>query len=88
MTRGHVPNLVGHHPCQLGFVIGRQEQSLVHIEKTTGQGKRINFVGIDYFDCEGHLGVRVQHDILADAVYVFRNYWIVDEFGFLIDFGG
>ena len=57
MTRRDVPSLVRHDAGQLGFVIGSENQSLVHIEETTWQRKSIYFVRVDNFDCEWNLRV-------------------------------
>ena len=87
MTRGDVRNFVRHHSGQLSFVVRRQHQSLVDEEETTRKCESVNFVRIDDLDREWDLGVRMQNDILADAIYVLSDDGIIDELGFAFDLG-
>ena len=57
MARCDVPSLVRHDAGQFGFVIGSENQPLVHIEETAWQRKSIYFVRVDNFDCEWNLRV-------------------------------
>ena len=83
-----VRDLMGHHARELGLVVSGEEQSLVHVEEPTRQRKRINFIGIDYFDRERHLRIGVQHDVLADAVDVLGDQRVFNKLGLTIDFRG
>ena len=81
MTRGDVCNFVRHYAGKFSLVVGCQYQPGVHVEEATGQRKCIHIVGIDYFDCERYLGIGVPHQVLANAIDVFLNDWIGNQFG-------
>ena len=81
MPRGNVRDFMGHHAGQLRLFIGVQNQSAVHIEKAARQGKRVDFVRINHFDGERHFGVGIPHQILADAIHVFRDHRVGDHLG-------
>ena len=73
VTGGDVCDLVSHYACELGFIIGREDESFVYVEETPWKGKRVYLVRIDDLDREQHLCIRVQDDILADAIHVLRD---------------
>ena len=45
MARGDVRDLMRHHPGQLGFGIGGQDQSRVDVKISAGQGVGVDLVG-------------------------------------------
>src|SRR5271157_485729 len=81
VTGSNVGNLVRHHSGQLGFIVSSQDQSRVHVEETARQRESVQFVGVDHFDGEWHLGVRIPHQVLPDAVHILGNQRIADQLG-------
>ena len=88
MVCADVRRLMRHHSGQLRFLVRRQNQARVHIEKAAGQRHRVDLVGINHLDRERHLAVGVLHNVLADAVYILHNHWIGDETRALLDLVG
>jgi len=86
MTSGNVCDFVSHHAGQLGFIICRQQQTLVYIKESTRQRESVHFVRIYDFNRERNFCVGMQNDILADPIYVFSNDWVFDELGLPINF--
>ncbi len=74
-------NLMRHDASQFRFRFSFQDQSGIHEEEAAGQRKSVDFLGIQHLDSEGHLGVGIPHQVLADAVDVFRNNRVVDYLG-------
>ena len=74
-----VGGLMGHHAGQFGFFVGIQNQPGVDVEEAARQSQGVDLVGVDDLDGERHLAVGVLHDVLADAVHVFRNHRVGDE---------
>ena len=79
MTGSDVRNLMRHHSSQLGFIVGGQNQSTVHVEETARQRKGVHLFGIEHLNREGHARVGVAHQILADAIDVFGDNRIGDH---------
>ena len=50
----HVSNLVRHHAREFGFVVRRQDQSRVYIEKSAWQREGIDHVRVDHLDRKWH----------------------------------
>ncbi len=88
VTRSNVGDLVGHHAGEFGLFLGAQNEAAVYVEKPAGKGEGVDFIGIDYLDCEGHARIGIADQILADAVHVFRDDGIIDKFGGALDFLG
>src|SRR5947209_1427532 len=77
---GHVANLMGHDSGQFRFLIGGEYGAGVHVHVTAGQRKGVGRFVIQNFNNERHLGIRITHDVLPDAVDVFGDLRIGDEF--------
>ena len=75
----HVRNFVRHHSGQLRFLVCRQDQSGIDIEKTTRQSEGIDVVGVDYLDCERHLRIGIAHQVLSHPVDVFSHHRVLDQ---------
>ena len=88
MARGDVRYLVRHDARDLGLVVGGEDESLVDVEEAAGQREGVDLVGVYDLDGEGDLGVRVEHDVLADAVYVLGDDGVVYELGLAVYFRG
>src|SRR5262245_55595116 len=86
MTRRDVRNLVRHRTSQLCFIIGSQDQPLVDIEKSAGEGECVDLIAVDDLYSEGNFCIRMEHDILADLVYVVSNDRVFDKLRRTIDF--
>ena len=86
VARRDVRDLVRHDAGQFGFVLGLQDQAGVHEEEAARQRERVHFFGVEHLDGEGHLGVGVAHQVLADAVDVLGDDRIVDDLGLALDF--
>ena len=54
MACSHVSNLVRHHAREFGFVVRRQDQSRVYIEKSAWQREGIDHVRVDHLDRKWH----------------------------------
>src|SRR2546422_3554266 len=75
-----------HHPGQFRLFIGTQHQSAIHVEKAAGQCKSIDLVRVDHLDSEGHFGVGIAHQVLANAVDELDHDRIVHQFGGALHF--
>ena len=80
MAGGDVRDFMRHHARQLSFVIGGQNQPRVDVEKSARQREGVDLVGVDDLDGEGHLGIGVAHQVLADAVHILRDHRIGNQF--------
>ena len=74
MPRRDVRDLMRHDAGQFRFGLGLEDQAGVYEEKAAGQGERVHFLGVEHLDGEGHLGVGVAHQVLADAVDVLGDH--------------
>src|SRR6185437_12404558 len=79
MAGSYMGNLVGHDAGQLSFVIGRQDQAGIDVEKSAWQGESIDLVRINHLDREGYFGIGVAYQVLAHAVDVLANNRIFDQ---------
>ena len=86
MAGNHVRDLVRHHSGQFRFVFRCQDQPFVDVEIAAREGKRIHLIGIDDLDVERNLGIRMLHDVLADAIDIFADHGIFDQLGGLFEF--
>jgi len=77
-----------HHSGQFRFVVGLQDQAGVNEEESARKSECVDFLGIENFDCERDFRVRIAYQVLADAVYVFRDDRIVDDLRGPLDFLG
>src|SRR5271163_5024664 len=84
----NVRNLMRHHARQFSLFIGRQNQAGVYIEKATGQRERVHFIGIDDLDGKRNLGIGIAHQILSDAVHVFRDHRVLHQLHRALDLHG
>ena len=80
MTRGDVRNFVSHNAGELGLFGGAKDQAAINIEKSAGKSEGVDLIGVDDFDGEGNTGVGIADEILADAVDVFDDDGVIDEF--------
>ena len=80
VTRGDVRNFVSHNAGEFSFFGRAKDQAAVDIEKTAGKGEGVDFIGVDDFNGEGNAGVGIANEILADAVDVFDDDGVVDQF--------
>ena len=81
MTGSHVRNFMRHHSSQFRLIIGSENQSGIDVEKSAGKRECIDVVRVNHLNGEWNLGIRVAHQILADAVDVFANAGIGDQPG-------
>src|SRR6266550_132624 len=88
VTGGHVGNLVGHNAGKLRLFHSVQDQAAVHVEEAAGQCEGVDFVGIDHLDGEGNSRIGIANQVLTNAVDVFGDHWIVNEFRGALDFLG
>ena len=75
-----VGDFVGHHAGQFRLFLRAQNQSAVDVEKAAGQREGVHFVGINHLDGEGNFRIGVADQILPNAIHVFGDDWIVDQF--------
>jgi hypothetical protein len=88
VARGDVRDFVGHDAGEFGLFLGAEDQAAVDVEKASGEGEGVDFVGVDDLDGEGHAGVGVADEVLADTVDVFGDDGVIDELGGPLDFLG
>src|SRR6201984_3563478 len=79
MSCSHVRYFMGHDARQLRLLLGAKNQTAIYVKESTRQRERIDLVGIDYLDRKRHAGIRIAHEVLSDAVYVFSDDRIVDK---------
>ena len=79
-------DLVRHHAGQLGFIVGREDQATVHIEKAAWQRESVDFIIVEDLDGERHAGVGVPYQVLPDAIDVLVDDGISDQSRLLLDF--
>ncbi len=79
MACGNVSNLVRHHTGQLRFRFGLQNQPGVHIEETARKSHGVYVFAVQNLNGDRNLDVGIADQILANAVHVFRNDWIIDD---------
>ncbi len=79
-------NLVSHDARELRLFLSAEDQAAVHIKKAAGQRESVDFVGIDDFDGEGNARIGIAHQVLANAIDVFRNDGVVNELGGALNF--
>jgi len=80
MARADMRNLMRHHSGQLGFLVRCQDSSRIDVDESAGERERVDHVGVNDLKGEGYLCVGVTHQILSDAVHIFGNHGISDEF--------
>src|ERR1700756_4536908 len=85
MPCSHVRYFMGHDPPQLRLLLGAKNQPAIHIKESSRQREGIDLVGIDHLDREWYSRVRIAHEILSDAIYIFRDDRVVDELGRALD---
>jgi hypothetical protein len=54
-------NLVSQYCRQFGFIIGKKDQSTVHIQESAWKGERIGFLGVNHFERERKPCVGIAH---------------------------
>ena len=86
MPRGNVRNLVRHHTGQFSLVIGCRNYAGVHEKEATRQRERVNLFRVDHLNCERNLRIGIAHQILANAIDIFRNDRIVDDLRLALHF--
>jgi len=88
MPRGDVGDFVRHHASNLGFAFGGQQQPAVDVKKPARQRKSIYILRLYDFYGERYLCVRIEGDILTDAIYIFGDYGVGDQFGLSVNLCG
>src|SRR3954469_9263037 len=83
MAGRNVRDLMGHNTSDLGFVVSREDQAFIYKKESAGQRECVDLIAIDYLDREWDLCVRMQNNVLANAINVFGYQWIVDHFRLL-----
>ncbi len=81
-------DFVGHDAGEFGLFLGAEDQAAVDVEEAAGEGEGVDLVGVDHLDGEGHAGVGVADEVLADTVDVFGDDGVINELGGLLDFLG
>jgi hypothetical protein len=85
MARGNVRDLVGHNARQLCFGVSFKNEARIDEKESAWKRERVHVLGVDHFDGERNLSIRISHQILADPVHVFGDHWIVDDLGLTFD---
>ena len=88
MPRGDVRDFMRHHARELRFFIRGKDQARVHVEEPAGKRKGVDLVGIHDFDGEGHLGIGIPHQVLADPVHVLGDHRILHHLHARLDLLG
>ena len=88
VARRHMGNLVRHHARQLRFALGLQNQPRIHEKESSREVNAFALLGVQDLDRERDLRVRVQDDVLADAVDVFGDDRVGDELRLPVYLGG
>src|ERR1044071_498226 len=81
-------NLVRHNAYDFRLAIGCENGPAVDIEKASGQSERVYIGRLYDLYRERHFRVRVQHDVLAQTVYIFSDDRVGYELAFLVYLGG
>ena len=81
-----VRNFVRHDSGELGFIVSRENEAGIHIKESTGKREGIDLIGFHDFYSEGDLRIRVANDVLSDAIDVFADRGVVEQFDLPLDF--
>src|SRR5690349_5846367 len=65
-----------HYAGHFGFLVSGEDQPRIDIEESARQSHGVHHIRIDDPDCEGHLRVRVAHQVLADPVDIFVDHGV------------
>src|SRR5260370_28203594 len=85
MPRGHGRYFVGHDTRELRLFLRAKNQPAIHVKESSRQREGIDLVGIDHLDREWYSRIRIAHEILSDAIYIFRDDRVVDKLGRALD---
>src|SRR5262249_1802756 len=69
-------------------VIGCFQYRAIDVEEAARQSERVNLVRVDHLDGEWDLRVRVKNQILPDAIYVFGDQRVGDQFRLPVNLSG
>src|SRR6201984_3039134 len=73
MVGGDMGNLMCHHPSQLCFLVRSYEKTSVHVQKSTGERKGIDFLRVKDLNRKRHLGIRMAYYVLPNSVDVLGD---------------
>ena len=79
---------VPHDTSQFRFGLCLQDEAGVDEKEATGQCKGIHLFAIQHLDGEWHLGVGVANKVLPDAIHIFGNGRVGNNFRLAFDFLG
>ena len=79
-------DFVRHDSGELGFIVSGEDEAGIHIKESTGKREGIDLVRFDNLDGEGNLRIRVANDVLSDAIDVFADRGVVEQFDLPLDF--
>ncbi len=77
---GHVGDFVRHHARQLGFVAGREDETVIDEHVAARHGERIDLTVLDGKELEAAAAVRaLRGELRADAVQVLADLGVLDQ---------
>ena len=85
---GDVGDFVGYGGGEFVLFVSDFDEGGVDEDVAAGEGEGVGRIALDDLKGEGHLGVGIADEVLADAADVFGNKRILDEFCLALDFLG
>ena len=88
VARRCMTEFVRQHGGKFRFVVGKPQHTGIHKNKSARQCKRVDFFRVDQREGNGKSDIGITHQILPQAVDVFRDNRIVNDPRLLLDFDG
>ena len=79
---------MGHDSGEFRFIVRREDQTAVDVEKAARKSERVDFVRIDDLDRKWNLRIGIADDVLGNTVDVLIDGGIVEQPLLLLDLPG
>ena len=77
-------DLVRHHTCELRFIVGRLNGSYIHVQRTTRESERVDFLLVHHMKLIWpFLSRSVLHQSAPELLNVLRDWIGVGQYGIL-----